>query len=98
MPDGLDRIDERLCNLIERLDKSEIAAQQQRKEFREECWRRFDWLELKLTARDSAEELRQKALNARIASLEAWRGYITGGLAVLVLLWGGLLAWLKVKP
>ena len=43
------------------------------------------------------QDLHGENLSGRIASLETWRGYITGAIAILVFLWGGLLIWLKPK-
>jgi hypothetical protein len=57
-------------------------------DFREEMREAFRDLKVNVGARLDTH-------SRRINSLEKWRAWITGGLAVLAGLWGALMVWLK---
>ena len=81
-------VEERLSNLLRAFNEFRAEDVSCFAEFREEQQASFDKLEAQLA-------LRFGDYSTRIRVLELWRSGLMGAWAVLVLLWSGLLAWMK---
>ena len=81
-------VEERLSNLLRAFNEFRTEDAICFADFRQEQQESFDKLEAQLTRK--LEEY-----STRIHVLELWRSGLMGAWGVLVLLWGGLLAWIK---